>query len=265
MFALGKAAGLKPFAEALFVCTSTSGRSIAIELDRGNTAAVLPPDVRSDRLLISFLSRREVGRADLPLPAAAAAALGLRQTAALLRDLLSREDRRRLQLASTELQDWIALHPAGNVTVGPWSTPWLAPETAAVFEYVDQRGFEGKFRKDLVLVRLRPAESTMAVIDRESALVIAERRQMTMRIASVSAIAMTVAIWILYSHYFDDASPAEAFVALAITLYSPLLLLWLFVLRPFTRLARLFPTISETLVASRARARTGSGGATGAR
>jgi hypothetical protein len=203
---------------------------------------------RRDQILIDFMTRKQAESSDFLLRSKVARALGLHTVDSPLRSFFSHKDLEVMRLSASEIASFIEKYPPKAIFT-TWSDYYPArDQVLELTKWIDRSDMSAVPPFKLCFIKLDPRESTRIVVDDFSLSLWKRRKRLTLRFGLLGLAIMAIALS-LYGDFWNTLSSFGAgILTVAALIYVPPILFWLLLIRPYSRMMKNFPTVSESLL-----------------
>jgi hypothetical protein len=232
--------GIKDVTMEMSIHTDETKRRLLNRLDRD--------EYRRDQILIDFMTRKQAELSDFLLRSKVARALGLHIVESPLRDFFSRRDLEVMRLSASEIANFVERYPPKAIFT-TWSEHYPAgDEVLELSGWVDHRGMGAMPPFKLCFIKLDPRTAIRTVVDDFSLSLWKRRKRLTLRFGLLGLAVLSVALG-FYGHFWNTVSTLGTKVLIvSAIIYVPPILFWLLLIRPYSRMIKKFPTVSEELL-----------------
>ena len=181
-----------------------------------------------------------------------ARALGLETLDQSLHDFFSHTDLDAMRLSASEISDLIATCPPAAIESRAREQDDVGNNVLEITAWIDRHKAASIMPRKLLLVKQAdPRLEVRTIIDEFSLLLWARRKRFTVRFGLLTFAVFSVALG-FYGWFWNSLSSIGAGVlAVGAIIYLPPIVFWLLLVRPYGRVLRSFPTVSEELLGTR--------------
>jgi hypothetical protein len=239
--------------ELLLTVTSMGSKDVAVEmglnLDDGagrTLRRMNRDDYRRDPILVDFMTRRQARAEDFPLRGKVVQALGLQAVDASIRELLAHSDRELMRHAASDINEFLQRYPPRWIRTEMSAEYFAGFEVRDVVDWIDERtGDPAILPRKLRAFKPDPRYDTWILIDDLSFSLWKRRRRLTWRFGVAGLVILCIAL-ALYGAFWSQLQAGGVAIVGSI-IYLPGVLLWLLMVRPYSRIVRRFPTVFGSL------------------
>jgi hypothetical protein len=205
---------------------------------------------RHDAILIEFMTQREATPTDFRFRSKVALALGLPRARAAFRTLFGRNDVEAMRAAAEELSRFTIEKPLVEVRASFVDPHEFGPDVMEITDYITNTGEHIVLSRPLYLLKRNPNKPSSIMLDQYAISLWTWRKRLMRRFGLWGFGVLSAVLGLVYASFFGELR-AGASLLLAALIYTPLLLFWLLLLRPYTKALKYFPSVADKQVRSR--------------
>jgi hypothetical protein len=237
--------------ELLLTVVSRDPKDFTLTLDLSageearHTAEGLNADERrQDTILVDFMTRREASPTDFRLRSKVANALGLPRARSVFHTLFDRSDLEAMRAAAEDLTRFIKETPLVEVQTQSVHPREFGPGVREITDYRTTSRERVALLRPLYLLKRNPNKPFAILLDQYAISLWARRKRLTLRFSMWSLGLLSAVLGLVYASFFDMLEGGAGLFIAAI-IYAPFLIFWLLLLRPYSKVLRHFPHVTD--------------------